>query len=123
MSVVTTLLISFPHPLDRLESDFHAEFSDWFEPIGGIKPIADLGPPQDEAWRIWGGNKYPECNLWGGAYNKLEHVAFWRHMNSLAWKEPHDVQVFMKDEEDMRFQVWMIRDGAFRRLIDGDADA
>lgn len=60
--------------------------------------------------------------LWGGAYNYLDHEAFWRHMNRVAWRWPENVQVLVRDQEDVRFQVWQIRDGAFVQIVDGGGD-
>jgi hypothetical protein len=68
---------------------------------------------------LWGGTKFPECELWGGAYNRLDHAAFWNHMNRLRWSYPRLVQVFLMDQEDDRFQVWMINNGEFAQIVDG----
>jgi hypothetical protein len=118
MSVVTNVVVSY----DELEHDNPsnlAELRAWFEPIGGIRAIAggDRGWSRPPSW--WGGTKNPECELWGGAYNGLDHAAFWNHMNRLRWAYPDSVQVFIKEQEDVRFQVWMISNGAFAQIIDG----
>jgi len=118
MSVVTNVLVSY----DILEGENPsnlAEFREWFEPIGGIRAIAggDRDWSNPASW--WGGTKNPECELWGGAYNHLDHSGFWNHLNRLRWSYPQSVQVFVKDQDDPRFQVWMVADGKFAQIVDG----
>jgi hypothetical protein len=118
MSVVTNLIVGYDI-LEHEDAAKMAEFREWFEQLDGIRAIAgghhDWSKP--ESW--WGGQKNPECELWGGAYNHFDHEAFWSHMNRLGWAYPASVQVFLKDQDDARFQVWMIADGTFARIIDG----
>lgn len=118
MSVVTNVVVSY----DVLEGDDPStltEFRAWFEPIGGLRAISGGEHDWSNPASWWGGTKNPECELWGGAYNHLDHAAFWNHMNGVVWAYPDGVQVFLKDQDDARFQVWMIADGAFVQIVNG----
>src|SRR4051812_39578211 len=106
MSWVTNVLVSYSILEGENRSNL-AAFREWFEPIGGIREIAGVNTDWSNPALWWGGTKNPECELWGGAYNHLDHVAFWDHLNRMLWSYPQSVQVFLMDQEDARFQVWM----------------
>jgi hypothetical protein len=113
MSLVTNLIVS--HSL--AEEEAAQNLSAWFEAHGGIRSLTAIGTDH------WGGNKAPECELVAGAYNVFDLDAFWQHMSQLRWNRPDEVQVFVKEQLDRRFQVWAIEDGAFVRLLDGSTES
>jgi hypothetical protein len=63
----------------------------------------------------WGGWKYPECDLWGGALNHADLPALLKRVQELPWKHPGCVQVFLMDQEESYFRLWMIREGELRQ--------
>ena len=63
----------------------------------------------------WGGWKEPECDVWGGALNHADLDAVLERIASLPWRYPYRVQVFLMDQEEAHFRVYMYRDGAWRQ--------
>lgn len=63
----------------------------------------------------WGGNKNPECEVFAGALNHADLTAAVEHFGSLAWRNPNTAQLFVMDQEESFFRVWMIRDGVLRQ--------
>jgi hypothetical protein len=74
---------------------------------------------EDDAAAFWGGQKYPECELWAGAFKALDLDAFWQYVNAIDWKYPESAQVFLSDEPDTRFQVWLRGASGFLQVVDG----
>jgi hypothetical protein len=63
----------------------------------------------------WGGHKHPECAVFAGALNHADLDAVIRRFGEIEWYSPNAVQLFVMDQEDAFFRVWMIRDGAVRQ--------
>ncbi|WP_278262272.1 squamosa promoter-binding protein 15 [Nocardia sp. AG03] len=63
----------------------------------------------------WGGYKHPECIIWAGALNGADLAAVLRRAAGLPWQIPHAVQVFVKDQYEEFFRLWMLRDGELRQ--------
>ncbi|SEF27024.1 hypothetical protein SAMN05421837_103594 [Amycolatopsis pretoriensis] len=63
----------------------------------------------------WGGWKNPECRVWAGALNHADLSALLDRVQTLPWLAPHAVQVFLMDQEQLFFRVWMFRDGELRQ--------
>ncbi|NJC69869.1 squamosa promoter-binding protein 15 [Planosporangium thailandense] len=59
----------------------------------------------------WGGYKYPECHVYAGALNHADLDAVVDRFGSVPWRKPNGVQLFLMDQEQSFFRVWMIRDG------------
>ncbi|SCL29000.1 hypothetical protein GA0074692_2645 [Micromonospora pallida] len=59
----------------------------------------------------WGGRKYPECDVYAGALNHADLDAVVEHFGSIQWRTPNAVQLFVMDQEQSFFRVWMIREG------------
>ena len=74
-------------------------------------PVSGKGA-DDERIR-WGGWKYPECRLAGGALNHADLAAVVERVRSLNWAYPTNVQLLLKDQEETYFRLWMFRDGVF----------
>ena len=62
-----------------------------------------------------GGTKYPECSVYAGVLNHADLNAVVRCFGSLGWHRPGIAQLFLMDQEEFSFQVWMIRHGALRQ--------
>lgn len=60
----------------------------------------------------WGGWKFPECDVWAGALDHADLKAVLEHIARLPWRCPNALQVFVMDQEEEYFRVWMLRDGA-----------
>ena len=110
MSFVTNVIVS--HSVDEGEKTTRTLCA-WFDARGGIRSLTAVETD------YWGGDKGPECELWAGAYNLFDLAGFWQHMARLRWNRPDQVQVFLMEQLDRRFQVWLIEDGAFVRHLDG----
>jgi len=63
----------------------------------------------------WGGYKYPECVVYAGALNHADLGALVEHFGSLPWHTPNAVQLFIMDQEESFFRLWMIREGKPRQ--------
>lgn len=74
---------------------------------GGLKLIS--GPDVR-----WGGWKQPECSVFGGVLNAADLDAVKQAFASIKWVHPNAVQLFLMDENEMYFRLWMIRN---RELI------
>ena len=112
MSVVTNVMVSFghgepPEVLGRLRG--------WFDAKGGLGAVTHGF--SDPAPYSWGGNKHPECNLLAGAYNHLDLQSMLEHIQALEWESPELVQLFVKEEEEATFCVYMFRDGRLTRVL------
>lgn len=63
----------------------------------------------------WGGWKFPECDVWAGALDHADLKAVLEHIARLPWRCPNALQVFVMDQEEEYFRVWMLRDGELRQ--------
>lgn len=61
---------------------------------------------EGDAGEGWGGSKYPECELWAGAFNFLNTGKFLAGMKTIPWVDHDEIQVFVKDQEDYSFHVY-----------------
>ncbi|QEV43928.1 hypothetical protein CP980_16320 [Streptomyces vinaceus] len=52
-----------------------------------------------------------ECYAWVVQFIRHNWRGLLSHLESLAWPDPHSVQVLVRDEEDDCFGLWMIYDG------------
>jgi hypothetical protein len=77
--------------------------------VGFLQPITE--PDRNQ----WGGWKKPECNIWAGALNHADLDAVCARVQETAWKQPNVVQLFLKDQEQSYFRMWMLRDGELRQ--------
>lgn len=64
----------------------------------------------------WGGNKYPEVNLMGAAFNYLREDALMAHLVSLPWSHPDDVQLFIQGQHDDHFRIYQLAWGTWAGL-------
>lgn len=112
MSWVATVMLSVQIGEDPVLVE---EFTEWLrveaprrEPPGalGVGFLRRL----DQVEPGWGGWKYPEALLWGGALNHADLPAVIRRFEQIPWRWPEHVQLFIKDQEQEVFRVWLIRD-------------
>ena len=56
--------------------------------------------------KIWyGGSKFLTTPLFVGAYNYLDTAGLIKHLKSVNWKSPEDVQLFLKRDESNKFEI------------------
>jgi len=115
MSVVTNVVIHY----DNLEAnELPHLIAAWFDDHhAGIKSITDGG-----ARAFWGGETNPECGLLAGAFNYLDLEDMLAHLGALPWQYPRAAQVWVKEQADTRFQVWVHDGTTFRQILDGLPD-
>ncbi|MEV4680542.1 hypothetical protein [Streptomyces kurssanovii] len=59
------------------------------------------------------GSRMPsdECYTWVVQFIRHNWHGLLNHLESVAWPDPHSVQVLVRDEDDDCFGLWMIYDG------------
>ncbi|ORT56280.1 hypothetical protein [Streptomyces sp. CB03238] len=62
---------------------------------------------------MFGGSRMPsdECYAWVIQFIRHNWHGLLNHLETLAWPDPHSVQVLVRDEDDDCFGLWMIYDG------------
>jgi hypothetical protein len=112
MSWVANLMLS-------VEIDDNANAEDFSRWLDEECPLRD-GPGFGGRGRLalitgrdtqWGGYKYPECEVYAGALNHADLHAVVEHFGYVAWRNPNAAQLFVMDQQETFFRVWMIRDG------------
>jgi hypothetical protein len=76
---------------------------------GALQPIADPKTSQ------WGGTREPECNLWASILNYADLDALHAYVAGLPWRFPAAVQLFVMDQEESYFRLFMFRDGRWQQ--------
>jgi hypothetical protein len=117
MSWVTNVMVS----VDGVDNDNVMEFSRWLTEdcprrdqansrtgCGGLVLITGTDT-------TWGGPKYPECYVYAGVLNHADLNAVVEHFGRIRWREPNAAQLFVMDQEESFFRLWMIRDGDLRQ--------
>jgi hypothetical protein len=79
---------------------------------GGVGTLADITSVDDNRW---GGYKMPECTVYAGALNHAHLGALLERFGATEWRVPAAVQLFVMDQEDAFFRLWMIRDGRLQQ--------
>jgi hypothetical protein len=64
----------------------------------------------------WGGWKAPECEVWAGALNHADLDAVRQRFFETPWREPNAAQLFMMDQDEGSFRLWMIRGAELRQF-------
>jgi hypothetical protein len=59
----------------------------------------------------WGGWKAPEGMLFGGATNHADVDAIVARFAAIPWQYPNVAQLFIRDQEQDFFRLWMIVNG------------
>jgi hypothetical protein len=114
MSVVTNVMVSFCI-LEFEKPDFLQHLRGWFRDKGDLTSITHGHSDPTPYW--WGGTKHPECQLWAGAYNHLALGEMLRHFEAIDWAWPEFVQIFVKEEEEATFCVFMFREGRLTQVL------
>ena len=91
-------------------------------------PVRGVGGPVEGRWvgdlaettgprTQWGGGKAPGCVVFAGTLNHVDIGGLLAHIASVQWRAPEVLQVFVLDEYDTVFQVWMFQDGRLCPMI------
>ncbi|MEH1129787.1 hypothetical protein [Micromonospora sp. CPCC 206061] len=118
MSRVTNVMLSVTSK-DRANAE---EFSKWLkedcprvDPRDKATGCGDLALITDPETHNWGGYKHPECDVYAGTLNHARVGSVIDRFGRVPWRVPSAVQLFVMDQEEFFFRVWMIRDGAPRQ--------
>lgn len=124
MSWVANLMLS----VDTSDSGNAEEFSRWLleecprreseRGLGGCGQLVLTTGPDT----IWGGHKYPECQVYAGALNHADLAAIVARFGSTPWARPNAAQLLLMDQEEFFFRLWMIRDGEPRQYAPTEPD-
>jgi hypothetical protein len=70
------------------------------------------------AAEYWGDDgKWPECDVWAGAFNYLNRPALLQELQELPWRNRDSVQVLILGQDDDCWGLWMFVEG---RLVEVD---
>lgn len=106
---------------DSADTAYVEALSDWLRheaPLRGQPDDSGVGHlrlPTDQD-PGWGGWKWPECRVWAGALNHCDLEALRKRVAETPWREPNIVQLFVMDQEESFFRLWMIRGGELRQF-------
>lgn len=86
------------------------------EEIKEFTPLSNINAwLQENGWRTLNNlNQYVNTGkpmtspVYGGAFNFLKIDEFIKIVKAQAWREPHNVQLLIKDEEDEKFTMYEI---------------
>lgn len=118
MSWVANVMIS----LDMGDSENAEALSEWLRTEAPLRSsperrgVGYLRLLTDRENEQWGGWKVPECDLWAGTLNHADLDAVRQRFFETPWREPHAAQLFVMDQEEAFFRLWMIRGGELRQF-------
>lgn len=70
----------------------------------------------------YGGWKHPEWTLYAGSLNLADLSAIVENVAAAPWEYPDYAQLWLRDEDDLSFSMWMFQGGLLRRLtVDNDS--
>lgn len=87
-------------------------------PLNNGQEFRDItsGPSVD----LWGGHKYPEVNLVAAAFNYWDDDATKKALAGIEWERPDLIQLFICDQEDDAFSLYVLgTTKRWRRVYDG----
>jgi hypothetical protein len=82
----------------------HSDPRDTWAGCGSLNLIS--GPDHN-----WGGYKNPECYVYAGTLNRANLAAVVAQFGTVRWRFPENAQLFLMDQEEYYFRVWMISEG------------
>jgi len=93
--------------------------NEWFTKEHGHTDRSGLKSLTDEpASEFWGGTKFPQADIWAAAINYLDIEEFMEYLASLPWRYPSQTQLFVKDEHDDRFAVYVLKGKDWQQVMD-----
>jgi len=99
-------------PTSLRDSESVTQLSDWLAKTTrfGERLLRLPGEP-------WGGSKQPEAVIFAAALRDFDCTGLITRVGETAWSWPDAVQLFIRDQEDASFGVWMFVDGVFRQVL------
>jgi hypothetical protein len=74
-----------------------------------------------DADAAWGGGKAPQVRVFSGAYNFFPTEKLMVYLASLPWEYPDSVQLFINEEHDTRFAIYLLMpDRSWHQLCDAN---
>jgi hypothetical protein len=70
----------------------------------------------------WPGPKYAECIVWIGVLNGADLEKIRARVRSIPWRVPNALQLFLMDQEEQFFRMWMLRGGSLRQYSPDEPD-
>jgi hypothetical protein len=70
----------------------------------------------------WDENAGPEAHVWLGVLNNADLEKVRQHFAAIPWQLPNAVQLFMRDEGEDYFRVWMLRRGQVEQYVTAKPD-
>ena len=110
MSVVTNVMLA----VGILDEDVAFIVKDWSVPT--CTPYDQKFTRLDEE-SGWGGSKYPEVVLFGGAFNHLRTDTLQEFLAALPWKWPDEAQLFIQRQNADKWAVYELEGGSWCRLV------
>lgn len=116
MSRVSNVVVS----VDLTDEPLMSRFSDWLAGVeaeddwvrlGSAKGVGSLAKVTS-----YGGWKHPEWALYAGALNLADHGVLREWFAAAEWEYPENAQLWLRDEEEDFFSLWMFRHGALTRV-------
>jgi hypothetical protein len=115
MSNVTNVLILANWERDAMEALTNSSRR-WDDTAGWRGYFGSIS--QKPAAESWGDDgKWPECDVWAGAFNHLNRPALLAELQELPWRRPASVQVLIRGQDDDCWGLWMFVSG---RLVEVD---
>lgn len=106
MSVVTNLIVTWgcgEGDSKNYDEDIILRINNYFKEDTSAGANQRFPIVRNTDW--YGGSKHLECGLAIGAFNYLNLEEFIEYLKSINWKYKDEVQVIVKEQDDMRFRV------------------
>jgi hypothetical protein len=117
MSRVTNMMVNIgPDDYDNITA-----LSDWLRRNAGPRDDRGCGY-LSKITEHWGGWKAAECDVWAGALNHADHDAILDHIRQMPWVSRNEVQVFLRDQGEAFFRIWMFRDDELKQYAPAEPD-
>lgn len=119
MSHVANVMISV-EPDDRSAVEALSRWLQTSAPRRGLGPdaVGWVGSLNETTGgdTLWGGGKYPECDVYAGALNHADLSGLIAQVERIPWRQPEFVQLLVMDQEQSYFRVWMFHGAALRQI-------
>lgn len=99
MSVVTNIILNIG--ISENEEERMKEVNNYFD--NGVSFVSVDDEKLPRGW--YGGSKMLECNIYIGAFNHLYFDDFMKHLQSVKWEYPKQLQIIVKGDDDNIFHI------------------
>lgn len=109
MSYVTTVIVFGRYVPEGAKQALTEGYEDGGRPVSFGELSEYRSDDPNNPWRLWGGTKGPESDLFGGAFNYLDSERLKAWLTGLPWYGPVIVCVA---HEDGLMEVWKFGEGS-----------